>query len=65
MTLHCIGFLVLFQCTSADPPVARAAFCDVASPIRWHATDTRETKEQADRHNRKWKALCGARKASR
>jgi hypothetical protein len=62
MTLHCIGFLIAFQCTSAEPAPSAATFCDVASPIRWHATDTRGTKEQADRHNRKWKVLCGVKK---
>lgn len=57
--LTCVGFLVLFQCTPADAPPPEAAYCDIARPVLWSARDTRATKEQADRENRKWKRLCG------
>lgn len=44
----------------SDPAASSGAtFCQVARPILWSAADTRRTKEQADAHNRKGKALCG------
>ena len=57
----CIGFLVCFGALTQPPPAA-APYCDIARPITWSARDTRETKEQADRENRKWKRLCGTRR---
>ena len=54
----CLGFLFVFQCQSADAPPPAAPYCDIARPIRWSSRDTRATKEQADRENRKWKRLC-------
>ncbi|MDP2410340.1 MAG: hypothetical protein Q8M26_08645 [Pseudolabrys sp.] len=56
----CIGFIIMHCVSTAAPPVtAGALFCQVAKPIIWHAGDTRMTKEQADRHNRIGKELCG------
>lgn len=60
----CIGFLVCFGALQATPPAA-APYCDIARPIYWSAKDTRETKEQADRENRKWKRLCGGPKTTK
>lgn len=58
--MTCSGpvFLIWAQltCTQAVPP---DTFCQIAQPIRWSKDDTRITKEQADKHNRKGKALCG------
>lgn len=56
----CIGLFVMW-CQSAQPPAitAGATFCQVAKPMYWSAGDTRRTKEQADRHNRIGKKLCG------
>lgn len=53
--------LCIFLCIQfGDPVVADAArFCAVAKPIYWSRVDTRYTKEQADEHNRKGKAICG------
>ncbi len=56
----CIGFLFAFSCTPADAPPAAAPYCDIARPVLWSAQDTRATKEQADRENRKWKRLCSS-----
>ena len=50
-----------------EPPdlaVSAAPYCDVARPIYWSAKDTRQTKEQADRENAKWKRLCGTQAAT-
>lgn len=58
--LTCVGFLFAFHCQPADAPPPAAAYCDVARPISWSARDTRATKEQADRENRKWARLCAA-----
>ncbi|GJD93380.1 hypothetical protein [Methylobacterium iners] len=58
--LTCVGLLFIFQCTPAEAPPPAAPYCDIARPIRWSAQDTRATKEQADRENRKWKRLCSA-----
>lgn len=56
----CVGLLVMW-CQSAQPAAvtAGATFCQVAKPVYWVPGDTRKTKEQADRHNRIGKRLCG------
>ena len=54
----CLGFLFVFTCQAAEVPPSAAPYCDIARPIYWSAQDTRDTKEQADRENRKWKRLC-------
>lgn len=59
MTASCIGFLFYYSCATPTPPPADT-FCLIATPIYWSARDTRKTREQADRHNRIWKSLCGA-----
>lgn len=56
--LTCVGFLFAFTCTPAAASPAAAPYCDIARPVLWSAQDTRATKEQADRENRKWKRLC-------
>ena len=61
MSQVCIGFLIMI-CTAGShqaPPV-RADFCDprIYQPVLWSSADTRKTKEQIDRNNRRWKALC-------
>ncbi|PZU89086.1 MAG: hypothetical protein DI527_16260 [Chelatococcus sp.] len=59
--MTCLGLLVFFVCSPQTATAADAPYCSIAQPIRFTATDTRETKEQADRENAKWKRLCGAR----
>lgn len=55
----CLGWLVCFGAIAApSPPPTAAPYCQIARPIYWSAGDTRATKEQADRENRKWKRLC-------
>jgi len=56
----CVGLFVMW-CQSTQPAAvtAGATFCQVAKPMYWSASDTRKTKEQADRHNRIGKKLCG------
>lgn len=56
----CYGLLFVMFCElPPQPAAAGATFCQIAEPIYWAAADTRKTKEQADRHNRKGKRLCG------
>lgn len=50
-----LGFAYL-TCTQPAPPPD--TYCQIAKPIYWSKNDTRATKEQADRENRKWKRLC-------
>jgi hypothetical protein len=61
-TITCRGFAFFYaelQCDMPLPPAsAGATFCQVARPITWSAQDSRQTKEQVDRHNRVWKRLC-------
>lgn len=57
--MTCTGFAFLFvqmTCTTPAPPPD--TYCQIAKPIYWSKSDTRETKAQADRENRKWKRLC-------
>jgi len=58
----CFGLLIIFQCTQPSPAVPSSTFCQIAKPIYWSATDTRQTKEQVDRHNAQWKRVCAVRK---
>ena len=55
---NCIGFIVCFGALSPAPVPPADTYCQIARPIYWSAGDTRATKEQADRENRKWKRLC-------
>lgn len=55
--MTCFGLLVIMFCNPPEKPPA-STFCQIAKPIYWTAGDTRLTKQQADVHNRKWKALC-------
>ena len=55
----CFGILVMIcQLQSAPAQVSADTFCQIYTPVRWSAADTRKTKEQADTNNRKWKRLC-------
>lgn len=55
----CLGFLFFFVCEpGASVPPPPDTFCQIAKPIRFSANDTRQTKEEVDIHNRKWKAVC-------
>jgi hypothetical protein len=63
--LTCTGFAFLFVSMTCQPKGAPPdTYCQIAKPIYWSSKDTRGTKEQADRENRKWKALCNVRKQS-
>lgn len=53
----CYGLLIMF-CQVQEPVKAVNTYCDIAKPIVWAKEDTRQTKEQADRENRKYKKLC-------
>jgi hypothetical protein len=57
--------LALIYCE--EPPATPPAdsYCAVYEPIRWHAGDTRKTKEQADRENAKWTRLCAKRQTGK
>jgi len=54
-----IGIMMCHPLDQAPQPAsAGATFCQLYQPVYWSAQDTRETKEQVDRLNRKWKAVC-------
>ncbi len=58
----CYGLVLVMYCELPPPPKApppASTYCQIAKPIYWSAADTRQTKEQADRENRKYKRLCG------
>jgi hypothetical protein len=57
--MMCFGLIIMFCQPQAAPPVADT-YCQIAKPIYWSAFDTRATKEQVDRENRKFKKLCQA-----
>jgi hypothetical protein len=59
--LVCKGFAFLVWSTFTCVPVGASpdTFCEIAEPIFWVSADTRETKEQIDRLNRKGKRVCG------
>lgn len=63
MTFTCQGVIILFfgQLTCQLPPAPPPAdtFCTRYQPIYWAAGDTRGTKEQVDKMNRRWKSSCG------
>jgi hypothetical protein len=42
-----------------DKVVRGATFCEVASPLSWSKTDSRDTQEQISEHNAVGIALCG------
>ena len=57
--MTCTGFAFIFAhltCTQPAPPPD--TYCQIAKPVYWSRNDTRQTKEQVDRHNRVWKRLC-------
>lgn len=56
--ITCLGFLIFFQCQLPPTPPPADTYCQIARPIFFSKNDTRETKEQIDIANRKWKALC-------
>lgn len=62
--LTCVGFLFAFTCRPAEAAPAAVPYCEIARPVTWSAADTRQTKQQADRENRKWKRLCGSKPAA-
>ena len=54
----CIGFGIMFCQFQGAPKPATDSYCQLSKPIYWSASDTRQTKEQVDTHNRVWKGLC-------
>lgn len=57
--LTCTGFAFLFVSLTCQPAGAPPdTYCQIAKPIYWSRNDTRQTKEQVDKHNRVWKQLC-------
>lgn len=57
--MMCFGLIIMFCDLPSAPPVSDT-YCQIAKPIYWSAPDTRATKEQVDRENRKYKRLCKA-----
>jgi hypothetical protein len=53
----CFGILIMF-CPQEPPKAPPSTYCQIAKPIYWSPQDTRKTKEQADRHNVQWNAVC-------
>jgi hypothetical protein len=56
--MTCYGFLFVFACSAPALPSGPIPYCQIAQPVLWATADTRATKEQADRENRKYKRLC-------
>lgn len=61
--MHCSGFMFLvwasLTCVNVDnKPALVDTFCNSYTPVRWSTLDTRQTKEETDTNNRKWKARC-------
>lgn len=54
-----VGAVLFLSGCATTAGIGGATFCQVAKPIYWTAADTRNTKEQADTHNRVGKELCG------
>jgi hypothetical protein len=55
----CFGILVMVcELTAAPAPPPASTYCQIAKPMYWSTADTRQTKEQIDTENRKWKKLC-------
>lgn len=52
----CLWLGLIIACPNKPAPLD-VTFCDAARPIKWHASDTRKTKEQADAHNKVGVAL--------
>ena len=55
----CFGLLIMI-CQPQESPPPVDTYCEIAKPIYWSAGDTRKTKEQVDRENRKYKRFCAA-----
>lgn len=53
----CIGLGIMF-CQTQEPAKVTDSFCEISKPIYWHSSDTRQTKEQVDKHNRVWSGIC-------
>jgi len=54
----CFGILVAY-CMSRDVPSNAATFCKTATPLYFSKSDTLQTREEIDTHNKIGKALCG------
>lgn len=53
----CYGLLFVMYCAS-EKHVATDSYCLTYRPVMWSSKDTRQTKEQVDKNNRVWKAVC-------
>jgi hypothetical protein len=53
----CVGILVMY-CNLPGQQAPASDYCRIARPITWAASDTRQTKEAIDSHNRVWTKLC-------
>lgn len=60
--MFCFGLLLFMWCDAEQQRVPVDSFCQLAKPVYWAAADTRQTKEQVDRHNRVFKAICQVKK---
>lgn len=58
MNITCFGFLVFFSCEMPKTPPPANTYCQIARPIYWSLSDSRETKMAVDRHNAAWKRVC-------
>lgn len=56
MTCTGIAFIFVHMTCTTPPPVD--TYCLMTNPVRPSHSDTRGTKEQADREFRKWKRFC-------
>ena len=54
----CVGILVAYCFTTDATSPPTDSLCLTTAPIYWSAKDTRRSKEQIDRHNRVYEAVC-------
>ncbi len=57
MGLTCYGLVFIMWCEAAQSTVPVDSFCKLYEPVYLSHSDTRSTKEQADKHNSKRKAI--------
>lgn len=58
--MTCEGWALVYvflTCTPAATPPTDT-FCQIYKPVHWSARDTRNTKAQNDKNNRKYKRIC-------
>lgn len=53
----CYGLVFVMWCLT-ETAANTDSYCRAYRPVMWSSRDTRQTKEQVDRNNRVYKAIC-------